>query len=322
MKVQQTLAQTWKRRRDSDHADLKRLIEERGVGLLRVPDELLDIILGYSDLRTRFAATTISHQFCDSIARLSPRLEYQLVRKKFPLLATALDADRSHAPAEPRELYRMYSRFFDGAEDEAVPETVPTTALDDYTLTAELELVTVHPNEPRIRPKESLFVGLGTVVETNSATYEFAVPRRVFTNVDDRFEAGLPYSVRVKIVATRRAGGISGRLQHAKLYEGQPDDGELDLMYFESHYIRMARGNFLAPSTAFRWLGGVTDWDAILDVRWTRDVAEGTERHALGRRDAPSTIRAQFRWSTPDDIVDMSLADACMTLEHWVDWRG
>ena len=107
MKVQQTLAQTWKRRRDSDHAEAKRLIEERGVGLLRVPDELLDIILGYSDLRTRFVAATTSHQFCDSIARLSPRLEYQLVRKKFPLLATALDADRSHAPAPPRELYRI-----------------------------------------------------------------------------------------------------------------------------------------------------------------------------------------------------------------------
>ena len=136
MKVQQTLAQTWKRRRDSDHATAKRLIEERGVGLLRVPDELLDIILGYSDLRTRFVAATTSHQFCDSIARLSPRLEYQLVRKKFPLLA---------------------------------------------------------------------------------------------------------------------------------------------------------RGN---------WAG----------------MAE--------RQTAPSTLRAQFRWSGPDDIVDMSLTDACMTLEHWVDWRG
>ena len=37
MKVQQTLAQTWKRRRDSDHAEAKRLIEERGVGVLGVP---------------------------------------------------------------------------------------------------------------------------------------------------------------------------------------------------------------------------------------------------------------------------------------------
>ena len=41
MKVQQTLAQTWKRRRDSDHAEAKRLIAERGVGVLGVPDELL-----------------------------------------------------------------------------------------------------------------------------------------------------------------------------------------------------------------------------------------------------------------------------------------
>ena len=41
MKVQQTLAQTWKRRRDSDHATAKRLIEERGVGVLGVPNELL-----------------------------------------------------------------------------------------------------------------------------------------------------------------------------------------------------------------------------------------------------------------------------------------
>ena len=48
MKVQQTLAQTWKRRRDSDHAEAKRLIAERGVGLLAVPNELLDIILGFS----------------------------------------------------------------------------------------------------------------------------------------------------------------------------------------------------------------------------------------------------------------------------------
>ena len=45
MKVQQTLAQTWKRRRDSDHAEAKRLIEERGVGVLGVPNELLDVIL-------------------------------------------------------------------------------------------------------------------------------------------------------------------------------------------------------------------------------------------------------------------------------------
>ena len=287
------------------------MIAERGVGLLGVPDELLDIILGYSDLRTRFRAATTSHQFCDSIARLSPRLEYQLVRKKFPLLATALDADRSHAPATPRELYRMYSRFFDGAEDEAVPEAVSTTALDAYTLTAELELIHTSTNV-----KESIFVGLGTVdtESTNGAGWEFPVPRGLYTNVEDRINDGEQITERMKIVATRRVGG---RLQHAKLYDGNPDDGDIDVTYYEVDYLRMAS----AGSTALRWLSGVTDMDALLDVRWTRNPQQfGNE--ITRRQNAPSTIRAQFMWSTPGDIIDMPLADACMALEHWADWRG
>jgi len=111
MKVQQTLAQTWKRRRDSDHAEAKRLIEERGVGLLAVPDELLDIILGFSDLSTRFAAVQTSHQFSGSVARLSPQLEYRALRKRFPLLAIVMDADPAHAPTAPRELFLRLLHF-------------------------------------------------------------------------------------------------------------------------------------------------------------------------------------------------------------------
>ena len=54
-----------------------------------------------------------------------------------------------------------------------------------------------------------------------------------------------------------------------------------------------------------------------------RPVHVGPEGHIVPHlnRNAPSTLRAQFRWSGPDDHVDMSLADACMTLEHWVDWK-
>jgi hypothetical protein len=121
--------------------------------------------------------------------------------------------------------------------------------------------------------------------------------------------------VNLKIVATRRVGA---RLQHAKLYEGRPDDGDIDLMYFSLDYIRVARGSPSVPSTAFRWLAGVTEMDALVDVRWTRGNWAGYAE----RQNAPSTLRAQFRWSGPDDHVDMSLTDACMTLEHWVDWRG
>ena len=65
-------------------------------------------------------------------------------------------------------------------------------------------------------------------------------------------------------------------------------------------------------------LAGVTEMDALVDVRWTRGNWAGYAE----RQNAPSTLRAQFRWSGPDDHVDMSLTDACMTLEHWVDWRG
>ena len=80
MKVQQTLAQTWKRRRDSDHATARRLIAERGVGLLGVPDELLDIILGYSDLRTRFKR--LNHALADPRERFR-MFGHALCRRRF-----------------------------------------------------------------------------------------------------------------------------------------------------------------------------------------------------------------------------------------------
>ncbi len=109
-------------------------------------------------------------------------------------------------------------------------------------------------------------------------------------------------------------------MQHAKLYDGNPTDGDMDLTYYEVEYLPKARGSPSAPSTALRWLAGMTDMDALLDVEWRRDVIDVGQ--GPQRQNAPSTIRAQFMWSTPGDMVDMSLTDACLTLEHWVDWRG
>ena len=110
--VQQAHLATSKEQRD--HGEEKSADAEERVGVLGVPNELLDIILGYApDLETRFAAAQTSHQFCESIERLSPRLEHQLVRRRFPLLA-ALDAGGStQRPTEPRDLFITYSRFFD-----------------------------------------------------------------------------------------------------------------------------------------------------------------------------------------------------------------
>ena len=42
---------------------------------------------------------------------------------------------------------------------------------------------------------------------------------------------------------------------------------------------------------------------------------------ATRRQNAPSTIRAAFIWDTPNDRNDMNLSDACLTLEHYVDWK-
>ena len=50
-----------------DHAEEKNAVAEERVGVLGVPNELLDIILGYSDLETRFAAAQTSRQFCESM---------------------------------------------------------------------------------------------------------------------------------------------------------------------------------------------------------------------------------------------------------------
>ena len=36
---------------------------------------------------------------------------------------------------------------------------------------------------------------------------------------------------------------------------------------------------------------------------------------------APSKIRAAFQWDHPNGSDDMNLSDACLTLEHYVDWK-
>ena len=39
------------------------------------------------------------------------------------------------------------------------------------------------------------------------------------------------------------------------------------------------------------------------------------------RENAPSKITVRFSWDSPGDVNDMDVADACMTLEHYADWK-
>ena len=73
--VQQAHLAASTEQRDPAHGEDRSTVAEERVGVLGVPNELLDIILGYApDLETRFAAAQTSHQFCESGARALRRL--------------------------------------------------------------------------------------------------------------------------------------------------------------------------------------------------------------------------------------------------------
>ena len=175
----------------------------------------------------------------------------------------------------------------------------------------ELELYNINNDDQR----ESVYAGTGTVDTTSNdkAKYEFAVPRGVFTAVDERISNG-PWNVRATIVATRRVGG---RLQHAKLYCAESEDGTTDELYFELSSMR-------APSegaTALRWkdqLAMRSDTHQVPDfsVCWVRHTGPIAGRRA----NATSTVRVSFLWNG-HDLDDMLLADACLALEHYPDWK-
>ena len=121
--------------------------QQHAVASLDLPADVLDVILKFSDLRTRYVAVQVCHEFCDSITRLSPNLEWHLLLKRFPLLQEILHAEveaRGLAETDfktvvPR-LFQTYSRF-EADNDDAAPEVVPTAGLDNYTLALELELI-------------------------------------------------------------------------------------------------------------------------------------------------------------------------------------
>ena len=120
----------------------------------------------------------------------------------------------------------------------------------------------------------------------------------------------------MKIVATRRDG--TGRLQHAKLFDAPDEDGELDSVYFETNCVP-------AGPTALRWKyhadANADLWhDPELRVSWTREL-NMQDPFGTRRDNAPSKIRAAFQWDHPNGSDDMNLSDACLTLEHYVDWK-
>ena len=135
-------------------------------------------------------------------------------------------------------------------------------------------------------------------------------PPGIFTTVDDRLELGAIRDAQIKIVATRRMGA---RLQHADLYCEGINDGDVDFVYFGYQDIPNS------SSAALRWFGEANECSPGLTVTWNRHSVQ-QDLDGRWRQHAPSTINARFSWCNPD-IDDMPLADACLTLEHYVDWK-
>ena len=263
-------------------------------GLQAFPEDVLGGIVSFVDLPMRFTCVVACGAMRDAAARLSPRLEHALVLRRYPMLAT-IGSSPTAAPA-PRDLLRAYERIFRHRRS-ARPR--PTTTLDDYTLSLELDVTQAVPPPEGVR-RRSLWIGTGTLSGGNSPAFEFTVPAGLFEIVDDYVESG--WDLRANVMASRRIGG---RVQVAKLFQGGVADWDETSIMFEWENIPHNRRN-----KALGWLQRVHDsedlyMDPQLALYWDAEAGK---------------VDARFIFSTEHDREDMALSDACMTLEHFAEW--
>ena len=289
-----------KRRHVAESSDDDDARPRTASGLQAFPEDVLGAIIAFVDLPMRFTCVVACRALRDAAAKLSPRLEHALVLRRYPMLATT-GSSPTDATA-PRDLLRTYKRYFRSTRRFA--QTQPTTTLDEYTLSLEIDVTQALPQPEgalqRFR-RRSLWIGTGTLSGGNSPAFEFTVPAGLFEIVDDYVESG--WDLRANVMASRRIGG---RVQVAKLFQGGvadfPDD---QTIMFEWENIPHNRRN-----KALGWLQRVHDsedlyMDPQLALYWDAEAGK---------------VDARFVFSTEHDREDMALSDACMTLEHFAEW--
>ena len=289
-----------KRRHVAESSDDDDVRPRTASGLQAFPEDVLGAVISFADLPMRFSCVVACRALRDAAAKLSPRLEHALVLRRYPMLATT-GSSPTDATA-PRDLLRTYKRYFRSTRRFA--QTQPTTTLDEYTLSLEIDVTQALPQPegaPQRFRRRSVWIGTGTLSGGNSPAFEFTVPADLFQIVDDYVETG--WDLRANVMASRRIGG---RVQVAKLFQGGvadfPDD---QTIMFEWENIPHNRRN-----KALGWLQRVHDsedlyMDPQLSIFWFAETG---------------TVDARFVFSTENDREDMSLSDACMTLEHFAEW--
>ena len=289
---QTTLTTLFKRARDASHAKNCRLLAERGVGSLGLPEDVTTSVLSYSDLRGVAACAAASSELKRCLARLSPDLEHRLVLRRFPLLATVAE----HVDAEPRDLFYSQMKLFE--EDGPSQRLVPTRGLDEYIFSLEIEFHQM--NGHSIVHREAVFVGSGSPLE-GSAILKFHPPADLFERAVTAVESGM--NIFVRVMATKRFE--KGR---ARLGLGGPDDLTEGVIFefwsFGSMRHEVETGprptSFINQSIDEN---GGSEWPE-LDGQWCYD--SGFDLH--------------FRWENPHGSRTMSVEDACLALEHYVTW--
>ena len=288
-----------KRRHVAESSDDDDARPRTASGLQAFPEDVLGAVISFADLPMRFTCVVACGAMRDAAAKLSPRLEHALVLRRYPMLATT-GSSPTDATA-PRDLLRTYKRYFRSTRRFA--QTQPTTTLDEYTLSLEIDVTQALPQPegaPQRFRRRSVWIGTGTLSGGNSPAFEFTVPAGLFEIVDDYVESG--WDLRANVMASRRIGG---RVQVAKLFQGGVADWDETSIMFEWENIPHNRRN-----KALGWLQRVHDsedlyMDPQLSIFWFAETG---------------TVDARFVFSTENDREDMSLSDACMTLEHFAEW--
>ena len=269
-------------------------------GLQAFPEDVLGAIVSFVDLPMRFTCVVACGAMRDAAARLSPRLEHALVLRRYPMLATTGSTPTDAQP--PRELLRTYRLFFRSRRRFAIPQ--PRTTLDEYTFSLELDVNQALPRadgaQTRFR-RRSVWIGTGTLSADDSPAFSFSVPNDVYEKVDDYMDRG--WHLKAKVMASRQVSG--GRVQIAKLFYGGVDDMDYGGVYFSWEIIPYNRRN-----KALDWLLRIHG-DHELDVEPQLALFWDLESGA---------VEARFVFMWPHERDDMSLSDACMTLEHFAEW--
>ena len=288
-------------------------------------------VLRFSDFGAVFACVAASRALRDAIDQLSPKLQYELVINRYPILATI--SCESDAALTPRELYVSHQQLL----GTCTLDFGPRLGLDGYVFSIEIEQGTpeMRDNSVKRKPRgmKSVHVGTGTIRPVGEGTpIYFDVPAGLWVDLPHpQLVEEEPHWMewRVMIMASRR-----GTHSRAILYRGW-----MEREHLEKLSMPMGGGgrNYWGhQSEAFGWLRNENGGESMgkdrpaLDLSWKLVDPELPE----GR----STIEAQFKWVCSDhnrrwdreqmwDPSDyheprsMCSWGACLTLELWCGLR-